>query len=226
MLKFTNLKLICGPINQKGECLIFTLFTIYQELQSKIVERLLDEILVSNKTIFVNLLHSCCAFSKMALHACISHVQSTLQCLLSFDIDRAKTFISFMMPFIKINDGMKDAFMLILRQSMLSKNSDEQYVAILGYMMLLKNFRTVCGKIDMSQCTQFASDSYGLTQKLRQYTSSEVPSLWNEMICIEIFEYLKRCLCLHDSAKIFIYRGLKEVVSYNNQLIEPVYLFS
>ncbi|KAF0987513.1 hypothetical protein HZS_5917 [Henneguya salminicola] len=72
--------------------------------------------------------------------------------------------------------------------------------------MILKNFRTIRGEIDLSQCTQFASDTYGLTQKLRNLSPDQIPSLCNEMICLEIFQYIKRCFCLHDEVKNFIFQ--------------------
>ncbi|KAF0987514.1 LOW QUALITY PROTEIN: hypothetical protein HZS_5918, partial [Henneguya salminicola] len=97
MLREKNIKISHEWINKRGEFLIFFLFKNYQELQVAIVQRVLNEILVSNKPIFASLLHSCCEFSQLALMACMTHVDSTLQSLISFDTNRAKTFMSFIM---------------------------------------------------------------------------------------------------------------------------------
>lgn len=220
MLGFNVPKFSVDWTHRRGQTLVLSLFMNYRELQENIINRLLREVLHQNQKRHIKLLHECCAFSKTALVACLANVQFTFKCLLASSVERAKLFLSCIMPFIKIDSSMKDAFLLCLRQSLLSCDREVQHVAILGYLRLLKNFRSVKGDINLTQCTQFASDSYGLTQRLRQLNADELPSLCGEMMCLEIFEYLKRCLCLHEHTRIFIYQGLKEAVAHNTQILE------
>lgn len=53
--------------------------------------------------------------------------------------------------------------------------------------MILKNFRSVRGDVDLTQCTHYANDSYGLTQKFRQFGHDQLQPLQNQIICLEIF---------------------------------------
>uniref|UniRef100_A0A665VLE3 FA complementation group I n=1 Tax=Echeneis naucrates TaxID=173247 RepID=A0A665VLE3_ECHNA len=195
-------------------------FKMHEPIRGEILEQVLNR-LITKTASPVN--HYLDLFSDIVISAPMILLESSTKVTETFDhlsylpLATVQGLLKAVQPLLKVSMSLKDALILVLRKAMFSSQLDGRKSAVIGFLLLLKNFK-VLGSLVSSQCSQTISSSQ--VQQLDVH--SRYNSAANEAFCLEILSSLRRCLSQQADVRLMLYEGFYDVLRRNSQLASSI----
>ncbi|XP_068595164.1 Fanconi anemia group I protein [Brachionichthys hirsutus] len=204
---------------QLGGWVLLQGFKMHESIRGEILEQVLNR-LVSKTASPVS--HYLELFSDIVLSAPMILLESSSKLTETFDhlsflpLTTVQGLLKAVQPLLKVSMSLKDALILVLRKAMFSSQLNGRKSAVIGFLLLLKNFK-VLGSLASSQCTQTVSSSQVQADVHSRYNSAA-----NEAFCLEILNGLRRCLSQQADVRLVLYEGFYDVLRRNSQLASSI----
>uniref|UniRef100_A0A665VLZ7 FA complementation group I n=1 Tax=Echeneis naucrates TaxID=173247 RepID=A0A665VLZ7_ECHNA len=194
-------------------------FKMHEPIRGEILEQVLNR-LITKTASPVN--HYLDLFSDIVISAPMILLESSTKVTETFDhlsylpLATVQGLLKAVQPLLKVSMSLKDALILVLRKAMFSSQLDGRKSAVIGFLLLLKNFK-VLGSLVSSQCSQTISSSQIQVDVHSRYNSAA-----NEAFCLEILSSLRRCLSQQADVRLMLYEGFYDVLRRNSQLASSI----
>uniref|UniRef100_A0A8C4QFB0 FA complementation group I n=1 Tax=Eptatretus burgeri TaxID=7764 RepID=A0A8C4QFB0_EPTBU len=203
-----------------GAKILLETFKAHETMRSEILEQLLNRVVTKASSPirqYLALLSDTVMSAPLILFECLPKVQEVFDYLCYLPPSAVLGLLKAIQPLLKVNVGLKDSLMLVLRKSMFSRELEARKSSATGFLLLLKNFK-VQGSLP---CSQPASQLITDTQ-LQGALHAKLNSAANEALCLEILSSLRRGLAQQADVRLLLYEGLYDVLKKNSQLAPPI----
>ncbi|XP_076122446.1 Fanconi anemia group I protein [Alosa pseudoharengus] len=204
---------------QLGGQVLLEGFKMHEQIRGEILEQVLNRLVTktaSPVTHFIDLLSSMVTSAPMILLESSSKVLETFDQLSYLPLSTVEGLLKAVQPLLKVSMALKDSLIIVLRKAMFSSQLDGRKSAVMGFLLLLKNFR-VLGSIASSQASQAITSSQVQADVHSRYNAAA-----NEAFCLEILSSLRRCLSQQADVRIMLYEGFHDVLRRNSQLASSI----
>ncbi|KAL2094144.1 hypothetical protein ACEWY4_011456 [Coilia grayii] len=194
-------------------------FKMHEQIRGEILEQVLNRLVTktaSPVTHFIDLLSSMVTSAPIILLESSSKVIETFDQLSFLPLSTVEGLLKAVQPLLKVSMALKDSLIIVLRKAMFSSQLEGRKSAVLGFLLLLKNFR-VLGSIASSQASQGISSS-----QIQADVHSRYNAAANEAFCLEILSSLRRCLSQQADVRMMLYEGFYDVLRRNSQLASSI----
>uniref|UniRef100_UPI00358E4A64 Fanconi anemia group I protein n=1 Tax=Myxine glutinosa TaxID=7769 RepID=UPI00358E4A64 len=203
-----------------GAKILLETFKVHEPMRSEILEQLLNRVVTKASSPirqYLALLSDTVMSAPLILYECLPKVQEVFDYLCYLPPSAVLGLLKAIQPLLKVNVGLKDSLMLVLRKSMFARELEARKSSATGFLLLLKNFK-VQGSVP---CSQPASQIITDTQ-LQGAMHAKLNPAANEALCLEILSSLRRCLAQQADVRLLLYEGLYDVLKKNSQLASPI----
>ncbi|XP_012688024.2 Fanconi anemia group I protein [Clupea harengus] len=204
---------------QLGGQILLEGFKMHEQIRGEILEQVLNRLVTktaSPVTHFIDLLSSMVTSAPMILLESSPKVMETFDQLSYLPLSTVEGLLKAVQPLLKVSMALKDSLIIVLRKAMFSSQLDGRKSAVLGFLLLLKNFR-VLGSVSSSQASQAITSS-----QIQADVHSRYNAAANEAFCLEILSSLRRCLSQQADVRIMLYEDFHDVLRRNSKLASSI----
>ncbi|XP_078711067.1 Fanconi anemia group I protein [Lampetra fluviatilis] len=200
-----------------GARVLLETFKAHDVVRREILEQLLNRV-VTKATVpithYLELLSDMVTSAPLNLLECLPKVQEAFDYLSVLPSPVTKGLLQAILPLLRVRINLKDSLILALRKGMFSSQLEARKSSVIGYLLLLKNFK-VLGSLASSQtlCSQGFSAS-----QVKVEVHARLNPAANEALCLEILGSLRRCLIQQADVRLLLYEGFYDVLRRNSKL--------
>uniref|UniRef100_S4R9I8 FA complementation group I n=1 Tax=Petromyzon marinus TaxID=7757 RepID=S4R9I8_PETMA len=200
-----------------GARVLLETFKAHDLVRREILEQLLNRV-VTKATVpithYLELLSDMVTSAPLNLLECLPKVQEAFDYLSVLPSPVTKGLLQAILPLLRVRINLKDSLILALRKGMFSSQLEARKSSVIGYLLLLKNFK-VLGSLASSQT--LSSQGFSASQVKVEVHARLNPAA-NEALCLEILGSLRRCLIQQADVRLLFYEGLYDVLRRNSKL--------
>ncbi|ELU05346.1 hypothetical protein CAPTEDRAFT_103113, partial [Capitella teleta] len=204
-----------------GAKILMDTFKIHKMARKEILDQIWNRIIIkgtSTVSHLIDLLSHLSTTHPLIVLESQSKVREILDYLAFLPASTSEGLLKAIQPLLRVSPSLRDSIILVLRKSMFSNQLEARQVAVMGFLLFLKNFK-ILGGFSFSQASQSSLASSELVQvELHQPYSAG----GNAALCLEIISNLRRSLSQQADVRLTLYEGLNEVLCKNQQLCRSV----
>ncbi|XP_076330495.1 Fanconi anemia complementation group I isoform X3 [Tachypleus tridentatus] len=206
-----------------GARIIQETFKAHEIVRAEVLEQILNRVVAKNTSPvdhYVAVLAKTVHAAPQLFLDSISRLREVLDYLPFLPHCSAESLLNAFIPLLKVSIYLKDSMMLLLRKAMFNRQLEARKIAVVGFLMILRNFK-VFGGFTQSQSQRSTQQSISLSQ-IRVDVHKECNTGSNEAVCLELLGTLKRALTQQADVKNLLYQGLYDVLCKNPQISEAI----